>query len=322
MPISVPVTIDNTIGAILIGFAVSCVFYGVFVVQAWTYFQKYPLDRPHYKLLVAAVWIISTLEQVALLQGTYYYTITTYGNFLATLSKPIIWTLMSQVLVGAILGTIVKIAYAMRVWRFSGRNVYITSFLIFLTLAAFALSIVYTIAGLRAGNFAILAELNTTATLALGAGVLTDALTAGTLCLYLRRYRTGRHTQADTLVKSLMRYAINCGMLTSLASICCLVTYNIMPNNLIFAGIYFVLSKFYANSLLATLNTRRSITGRGTDQESGRTGTANQTGSTFYMIEPMPATSRRDHQNSQNASRNGREQKNPIIFVHSSTVVI
>jgi len=40
-----------------------------------------------------------------------------------------------------------------------------------------------------------------------------------------------------------------------------------MPDNLIFIALYFILSKLYANSCLATLNTRRFVQGRGTDRE-------------------------------------------------------
>jgi len=56
-------------------------------------------------------------------------------------------------------------------------------------------------------------------------------------------------------------------MLTSVFSAAVLVAYNLMPANLIFIAGYFILCKLYANSCLATLNTRRFVHGRGTDRE-------------------------------------------------------
>ncbi|KAL0065911.1 hypothetical protein AAF712_007037 [Marasmius tenuissimus] len=55
----VNVTIDNTLGAVLVGFAVACVLYGVLVSQVFSYFSNYPMDRPVYKSLVTR-WRLRT----------------------------------------------------------------------------------------------------------------------------------------------------------------------------------------------------------------------------------------------------------------------
>ncbi|KAF8871755.1 hypothetical protein BD779DRAFT_1575138, partial [Infundibulicybe gibba] len=44
-----------------------------------------------------------------------------------------------------------------------------------------------------------------------------------------------------------------------LCSLACFTTYTIWPQEFTFIGIYFVLSKLYLNSLLATLNSRESL---------------------------------------------------------------
>jgi hypothetical protein len=41
-----------------------------------------------------------------------------------------------------------------------------------------------------------------------------------------------------------------------------------MPENFIFMGVYFVVSKLYAISLMAALNTRSIVGGRGTDDQN------------------------------------------------------
>ncbi len=45
-------TIDNTLGAVLVGFAVACCVYGILITQVFSYFSRYPLDRLVYKFLV------------------------------------------------------------------------------------------------------------------------------------------------------------------------------------------------------------------------------------------------------------------------------
>jgi len=103
-------------------------------------------------------------------------------------------------------------------------------------------------------------------------------------------------------------FQINTGLVTSVVSIACLVTYGTMPENFIFISLYFVLSKrgycqgmpqgisterastlVYANSFLATLNTRLVLKGRGTDN-------AHETVPTFLMVDthtipPLPRRS-------------------------------
>lgn len=45
------ITLDNTLGAVLVGFAAACCVYGIVLAQAYTYFAHYPQDRWSYKIL-------------------------------------------------------------------------------------------------------------------------------------------------------------------------------------------------------------------------------------------------------------------------------
>ncbi len=44
--------IDNTLGAVFIGFAIACTVYGMLISQAISYFRNYPGDKPIFKILV------------------------------------------------------------------------------------------------------------------------------------------------------------------------------------------------------------------------------------------------------------------------------
>ncbi|KAF8875697.1 hypothetical protein BD779DRAFT_206447 [Infundibulicybe gibba] len=91
-----------------------------------------------------------------------------------------------------------------------------------------------------------------------GSGVVADAIIATVLCCTLKKNRTG-FRGTDTIVNTLVLYTINTTLLTTLCGFACLVTYAIWPQEFIFIGVYFVFSKLYFNSLLATLNSRESL---------------------------------------------------------------
>lgn len=93
---------------------------------------------------------------------------------------------------------------------------------------------------------------------ALATGVVADVLIAGALCYSLSSSRTG-FKKTDTLVNTLMAYAINSCLLTSVCAAACLITYAIWPEEFIFIGIFLCLNKLYFNSMLATLNNRYTL---------------------------------------------------------------
>jgi hypothetical protein len=93
--------------------------------------------------------------------------------------------------------------------------------------------------------------------LALGAGVITDVCIAAALCFYLEKLRTA-FARSNVLVNSIQYHAVDTGILTSAFSLTTLLFFCVNPNNFIFMGFYFVLSKFYATSLMAAMNARKS----------------------------------------------------------------
>jgi len=266
---------NETFGAAFIGFGVSCVLLGTLSTQMYTYFRRYPLDKPFYKCLVAALWLLEVVDQAFISYAVYFYVVTNWGNPLILIDH-IQWSLILQVTLGAVAGAIVKACFAMRVWRFSNCNVWVTGFILLLTFSQLAFACVYTAKAFNVPNLTKLADIKVVGSISLALGVATDIVTAGSLCFFLRDLRTG-YSKDDSLVNSLTLYAVNTGVLTSAVSLATLILYDIMPQNFIFMGFYFVLSKLYANSFLATLNTRRVLRGRGTDGE-------HETMPTFLMV--------------------------------------
>ncbi|PAV21563.1 hypothetical protein PNOK_0152000 [Pyrrhoderma noxium] len=126
-------------------------------------------------------------------------------------------TLCAHIIVTQISDFVIRLFFARRVWYLSRQNKILTSVTI-------VLSIVIIVSGLWIG---------------------TVTFTYTNLLQF-----------TDNRLTILMVYIINTGLLTSLCTAACFLTFALMPVNYIFIGINFSLSKLYFNSLLATLNRR------------------------------------------------------------------
>jgi len=98
-------------------------------------------------------------------------------------------------------------------------------------------------------------------TLGLAFSSVADVIITFGMCFYLHESRHGLGTM-DKVVGSIIVYTINNGAITCVSTIVAMICFLTMPQNLIFMALHFAISKMYANSLLATLNTRRALRGR------------------------------------------------------------
>jgi hypothetical protein len=85
-----------------------------------------------------------------------------------------------------------------------------------------------------------------------------DVLITALLCYLLRKNQKTMSSMNHVLDK-LILYSFENGSLTCAAVVVSMICWLKRSNNLIFLGLHFVISKFYANSLLATLNTRKDL---------------------------------------------------------------
>jgi len=265
--------VHSTLGSIFIGFAVSCVVYGVVLTQVFSYFRAYPGDHPRLKLTSLLILALATADQAFVAHMLYHYSIASFGDAEVLIRAETTWSAILSLTAGATVGFIVKLYFAFRVWRFSMRNVWVTGLVGLLTFAQLGLALAFAVECFKLPNMFAVHQLRVLGTLSLATGVTTDIVTAVALCFFLSKMRTGLKS-SDSLVDNLCAYAINTGVLTSTVSVATLILYNVMPNiNLSFFATYIILSKLYAISFMATLNTRRIVRGRGTDKQGEPTAT-------------------------------------------------
>jgi len=90
----------------------------------------------------------------------------------------------------------------------------------------------------------------------LAATSLCDITISVSLWYYLHHGRSG-FARTETVVKRLILYTVNIGLLTSGASSLTLILWLALPQNFGFISLTLIRSKLYVNSLLVTLNYRK-----------------------------------------------------------------
>ncbi|KAF5393735.1 hypothetical protein D9757_000328 [Collybiopsis confluens] len=98
-------------------------------------------------------------------------------------------------------------------------------------------------------------------------GAVADVAIAAGLFYFLQRSRTG-FKKSDTMISKLIMFSVSTGLLTSVCAVASLLSILIWGKTLIYVAFYFSLGRLYSNSLLATLNARKSIRGL-TDEPGG-----------------------------------------------------
>ncbi|KAF9461456.1 hypothetical protein BDZ94DRAFT_1263764 [Collybia nuda] len=251
--------IDDTYGAAFIGMLFATMLYGLTTLQTYFYFVYYPQDGMENKFLVSLVWFLDTIQTVLVSESMYHYLVTNYANPPALAIGH--WSLFVSIAVNVTVSFCVQCFFTVRIFRLSPHKVrwWLSSFIALIVLSHFCIGIRTVIFLLIEKEMKRLPEIKlTSATPFATLSVLADTLIALALCILLHGSRTGfRHT--NKLVTMLMIYAINRCLLTSFVELAAVIVFVISPGTLWFLGIEFVIGKLYANSLLATLNSRNAL---------------------------------------------------------------
>jgi hypothetical protein len=150
----------------------------------------------------------------------------------------------------------------------SKRNYYLTIPIVVLAVLRLVSACVTTSFMLHLGTFtSFRASVSFIFTTGLALSTTVDVIITACLFTLLQSSRTGAAT-LDAVIDALIRYTFETSTLTCAGTIASMLLWAIIPTNLIFMGLHFVIGKLYANSLLVTLNTRESIR-RGRSQDHG-----------------------------------------------------
>ncbi|KAL4068621.1 hypothetical protein V8B97DRAFT_1918706 [Scleroderma yunnanense] len=254
--------IDELQSAEFIGGMVSTTLYGITTLQTYLYFMNYPDDGVGVKLCVMIVWVLDTLH-VSLKYDCSWVTLAPISDYgiVSTLGDSV-WSLFASVAVNLCIACVVQadedqvchrrlrwlvtipiiVAVLVHLGRFWHRS----------TKGRFNLS-----------SFSQLALYSVAPSAAI---VISDVLITIALCVLLRKYISHVvSSRIRRLINTLVIYAINRCLLTSLAAIAEVTVWSVDPNSSWYTAIDFTIGKLYTNSLLASLNSRNYLH----NQESG-----------------------------------------------------
>ncbi|KAF7290278.1 hypothetical protein MIND_01341600 [Mycena indigotica] len=261
----------NTLGALEIGVLVSYCLFGVTSLQVYAYYAQpgFADDPRALKLLIGSVWLLELAHGICIGQVLYAYTIQYYGQPQRLLGM-VPTGLALSVVVSGFITAIVQSFFAYRIFSLSAasaRQRPLFRVLQGVALALWLSEAVYVVLSL-AGTVltftvpSIQAFLERYRWLLFAPWVMNlvqDTTITASLVLLLLQTRSKGLDSTTAMVDQLVTWTIETGLITSLFSILNLVIYDRFRGTFIWVAIQVVKTRLFANSLMASLNSRAKL---------------------------------------------------------------
>jgi len=307
----------DTYGALFIGLLISAVLFGITNLQVFVYSQSYKDDSIWSKLAVGWLWLLDAFHLALISHAVYFYLVSNYANPLKL--TYVVWSFHLQLVTDMVTIVTVQALYAVRLWKLTQidrcnrglKSKILPSIVSLLVIIATGICIavsklIYTIK-----DFTQLDLIKWATFLALITASVVDFFIAASLCFTLARLRTG-FEKTDSMLKSLMLYVINTGVLTSLCSLTALSLYAAYPHNFIFLAIEFPMTKLYVNAFVAMFNARRRL--HAVMDKTANSSNPDVFGSEPVTINSIPGGPDADEKN-KGAKKSGKV--GTLVFSHS-----
>ncbi|KAF9473799.1 hypothetical protein BDN70DRAFT_843117 [Pholiota conissans] len=252
------VTIANTFGALEIGSSVAVFLYGIVTLQCHLYFARFSDDRPVFKILIASIWLLETGHTIAMLYEVYITTIILWGQTTFVVKFPAVGVV---IILGGMITTLVQTFFSYRLFVVLPKPY--NSIGIVTALTAFARCIMSTYGGIKEiivptyVDYVKDVKSVIMAVMCMGAAV--DVIIAMALMYFLLQKRDKTMIRSVRLIDRLLGFTIRTGLITSMTAVLVVIIYFARPNDLIYLAVYMSLAKLYTNSLLSSLNARKSL---------------------------------------------------------------
>ncbi|KAF8910579.1 hypothetical protein CPB84DRAFT_1229658 [Gymnopilus junonius] len=247
---AIPLDVPKNKGAVLIGGLASSMLSGFVYVQVVVYFKVYSSDMWQIKAVVASILFLDIVHSVFIWLVLWNYFITDFG--LPDGVQDGHWEIGVIFIVTGILIFLAHLFHSHRLFRLAKNKYLLTVPIVVIASVRLVLSIV---GGAQLLRFQTIFRWRTdvgwifTTSLVLSAAV--DVLLTISLISILCLKKRGTPS-LNAIVDLLMRYAFETACVTCAGSLSSVFCWALMPRNLIFLGLYFVVAKLYSNSLLST----------------------------------------------------------------------
>ncbi|KAJ7824492.1 hypothetical protein B0H13DRAFT_2375440 [Mycena leptocephala] len=257
-----PLTIGSLIGGCMVSVGLSAVV----GIQTFIYFHVFPTDKLQYKSFVAWIWITDAAHTFSVCTVIWQYGVSNFNNPAKLLE--IVPTYPVNLILTLIATLNANLFYTWRIHKMSKSNWWLTGPIVgfcfpdtfYDTIQFNAVRLVYREDRigimLMTKKWALMVadfQINVISGLAVSAA--TDIVISAARYYYLRDLKQGYMAKQE-MVDAVVIFTINDGCLTCAAVIACIACYLSMPKSFVWMGIFIILAKLFANSILATLNLR------------------------------------------------------------------
>ncbi|TFK48121.1 hypothetical protein OE88DRAFT_544486 [Heliocybe sulcata] len=246
----------DTFALMLIAFFIDAVLYGAGILLASQYFQRYPNDPLSSRLTVLSMAVVMTVQICTYFAWVYYAFIDSFGQF--TKIDIMIPFAVTQLLAIYIVAFISQCFFAVRVWRLSHHNIWLTGWVALLAGLQITAGIAQTTLSAKVGRFSALASTERVTTIQSAATAACDLSITIILITLFHTSRTGIK-RTDTLLNRLIVFAINRGALTTLAAFFNMLFFVVFPATFIFMLPLLPSGQLYLISVTTALISRHTI---------------------------------------------------------------
>ncbi|KAI0654640.1 hypothetical protein C8Q70DRAFT_1058234 [Cubamyces menziesii] len=279
-------SLDNTYGAVLLGTFFGLILYGLAVHQAYRYSRLQFGDPVWTKAYVVLILALDTFHVILCMHMSYYYLVDNYFKPQVLFTR--VWSIDILGLGACMVIVACQSFYAHRVWLVGRRFRPLVAVAVVFFMGELACCIYATVQASLLPDYAEFRQLTWLYSIAFGLVVVSDILLTSVLIVVLRRSRTG-FAGTDSRLDVLIAYTISTGLLTDIFSLLSFIFVRSFPTSMVSLGltidlkplvylntdsmIYIaldiVVTKLYTNSVIGTLNFRKTLAAYGPSSSAG-----------------------------------------------------
>ncbi|KAJ8698902.1 hypothetical protein PTI98_005562 [Pleurotus ostreatus] len=256
-------TLQTSAVAIMeVGTTLSTFLFGISSLQAYTYYLRFPKDRPRLKTLALGVWAMELGHMVAILHYFYTLSIFQFGriDFMEQRAPP---SLSVAAFLDGFLAVLVSGFFIHRVQKLTGNNALVAFCILLSFLRLVGVIAIATVGSLQTQN-EFLAQRKWMVITTASIGAANDILIAGALSfnLYHRKKDHADISVSERTLKLLDKLIVDTlrtGLVSSVLSASLALFLIFMTDNLVWIAIFVCQARAFTNSFFGTLNGRASF---------------------------------------------------------------
>ncbi|KAF9443999.1 hypothetical protein P691DRAFT_808030 [Macrolepiota fuliginosa MF-IS2] len=251
--------VEPVLGAIFTSTIISAGLFGAFTLQCWTYFSRFPDDRAMLKLTVSSTWALTLAKFILGIRGSYLTTIKSWGD-ISAIGQPT-WSVRIILVFTICLALLTHLFYIHKIWTLLRRAFLFPLLLLIASMTGFGIGMAAYVLSIMARHYQDLDLADDLTMGAFGCTFAVDWSITISLVVLMKKQVPIRSRSIRRLLKNIVSYIVNVGLVISLTDIVVLVLLNVHPDpyTLYSISLYDIVGNLYANSMLACLNSRPSI---------------------------------------------------------------